>query len=77
MPSIWQLDLRLRADNRVYVGGMGLESEWSADLRVEGTRVVLTCGPARFTLPTLPVEDYPALPAMPRPRPDGPGLPRR
>jgi DNA polymerase-3 subunit beta len=26
---------------------------------------VLTCGPARFTLPTLPVEDYPALPAMP------------
>ena len=34
-------------------------------LRLEGTRVVLTCGPARFTLPTLPVEDYPALPAMP------------
>ena len=36
------------------------------DLRVEGTRVVLTCGPARFTLPTLPVEDYPELPAMPQ-----------
>jgi DNA polymerase-3 subunit beta len=36
------------------------------DLRVEGSRVVLTCGPARFTLPTLPVEDYPTLPAMPR-----------
>jgi DNA polymerase-3 subunit beta len=35
------------------------------DLRVEGTRVVLTCGAARFTLPTLPVEDYPELPAMP------------
>jgi len=35
------------------------------DLRVEGTRVVLTCGPARFTLPTLPVDDYPALPGMP------------
>lgn len=35
------------------------------DLRVEGSRVVLTCGPARFTLPTLPVEDYPSLPAMP------------
>ena len=35
------------------------------DLRLEGTRVVLTCGAARFTLPTLPVEDYPALPAMP------------
>ncbi len=37
------------------------------DLRLEGTRVVLTCGTARFTLPTLPVEDYPALPAMPVP----------
>ncbi|MGQ0558416.1 MAG: translocation/assembly module TamB domain-containing protein [Sphingosinicella sp.] len=37
VPSIWQLDLRLRADNRLFVGGMGLESEWSADLAVEGT----------------------------------------
>jgi DNA polymerase III subunit beta len=35
------------------------------DLRLEGNRVVLTCGSARFTLPTLPVEDYPALPDMP------------
>lgn len=35
------------------------------DLRLEGTRVVLTCGAARFTLPTMQVEDYPALPAMP------------
>ena len=35
------------------------------DLRLEGPRVVLTCGAARFTLPTLPVEDYPSLPAMP------------
>ncbi|MEX2289220.1 MAG: DNA polymerase III subunit beta [Mycobacteriales bacterium] len=35
------------------------------DLEVQGSRVVLTCGPARFTLPTLPVEDYPTLPAMP------------
>ncbi|MBK5308155.1 MAG: DNA polymerase III subunit beta [Frankiaceae bacterium] len=35
------------------------------DLRLEGARVVLTCGAARFTLPTLPVEDYPALPDMP------------
>jgi DNA polymerase-3 subunit beta len=35
------------------------------ELRLDGTRVVLTCGAARFTLPTLPVEDYPALPDMP------------
>ena len=31
----------------------------------EGTRVVVTCGRSSFTLPTLPVEDYPQLPAMP------------
>jgi translocation and assembly module TamB len=37
VPSIWNLDLRLRADNEVFVGGMGLESEWSADLRIRGT----------------------------------------
>ncbi len=35
------------------------------DLRVEGGRVVLTCGAARFTLPTMQVEDYPSLPDMP------------
>ena len=37
VPSIWKLDLRLRADNQVFVAGMGLESEWRADLRVRGT----------------------------------------
>jgi DNA polymerase III subunit beta len=31
----------------------------------EGSRVVVSCGSSRFTLPTLPVEDYPTLPAMP------------
>ncbi|MGZ8348203.1 MAG: translocation/assembly module TamB domain-containing protein, partial [Allosphingosinicella sp.] len=37
VPSIWELDLRVRANNRVFVSGMGLDSEWSADLRVDGT----------------------------------------
>ena len=37
------------------------------DLRLEGGRVVLTCGAARFTLPTMQVEDYPTLPDMPTP----------
>lgn len=37
VPSIWRLDLRLSANNRVYVSGMGLDSEWRADLRVQGT----------------------------------------
>lgn len=35
------------------------------ELSVEGTRVALTCGSARFSLPTLAVEDYPALPSLP------------
>ncbi|KWX23526.1 DNA polymerase III subunit beta [Mycolicibacterium wolinskyi] len=35
------------------------------EVSVEGTRVALTCGSARFSLPTLAVEDYPALPALP------------
>ena len=35
------------------------------ELSVDGTRVALTCGSARFSLPTLAVEDYPALPTLP------------
>ncbi len=35
------------------------------DLAIDGTRLVITCGNARFALPMLPVDDYPALPAMP------------
>ncbi|HVU71449.1 MAG TPA: DNA polymerase III subunit beta [Mycobacteriales bacterium] len=35
------------------------------DLATEGNRLVLVCGSARFQLPTMPVEDYPSLPAMP------------
>jgi len=35
------------------------------DVSVEGTRVALTCGSARFSLPTLAVEDYPTLPVLP------------
>ncbi|KZM34219.1 DNA polymerase III subunit beta [Oerskovia enterophila] len=35
------------------------------DFAVEGNKVIVTCGASRFTLLTMPVEDYPALPAMP------------
>lgn len=31
----------------------------------EGSRIAITCGRSSFTLPTLPVEDYPQLPVMP------------
>ncbi|HEV2888882.1 MAG TPA: DNA polymerase III subunit beta [Frankiaceae bacterium] len=34
-------------------------------LATDGSRAVLTCGTSRFTLPTMPVEDYPTLPEMP------------
>lgn len=36
------------------------------DVALDGHKVVVTCGSSRFTLLTMPVEDYPALPAMPQ-----------
>jgi len=36
-PTIWQLDMALAANNRLMVRGMGLDSEWSADVRVTGS----------------------------------------
>jgi DNA polymerase III subunit beta len=35
------------------------------DLATDGSRVVLSCGSSRFTLPTLPLDEYPTLPSMP------------
>ncbi|SDQ64307.1 DNA polymerase III, beta subunit [Thermostaphylospora chromogena] len=35
------------------------------DFVVDGPKAVVTCGSARFTLLTMPVEDYPSLPVMP------------
>jgi len=36
------------------------------DISVDGSRVAIACGSAKFSLPTMPVEDYPQLPAMPK-----------
>lgn len=36
-PGLFALNIRVRADNRLFVSGMGLESEWSADIRIRGT----------------------------------------
>ena len=36
------------------------------DVTVDGTRVLITCGSAKFSLPTMPVEDYPQLPTLPQ-----------
>jgi DNA polymerase III subunit beta len=35
------------------------------EMVLDGNRVSLTCGSARFSLQTMPVEDYPTLPDMP------------
>ena len=40
------------------------------DVATDGSRVSLTCGASRFTLLTMPVDEYPTLPAMP----DGSGV---
>jgi DNA polymerase-3 subunit beta len=38
------------------------------EMSVEGAKVTLVCGSARFSLQTMPVEDYPTLPNMPQTR---------
>jgi DNA polymerase III, beta subunit len=37
----------------------------TVEVSTDGAKVVVACGSARFTILTLPVEDYPTLPAMP------------
>jgi len=65
------LDVTAAEGGRVLVSGRLLAEitrslpAQPAELATDGSRVVLTCGTARFTLPTLPVEDYPTLPEMP------------
>jgi len=67
-----QVDVQADADGKVLVSGRLLAEITRAlpakpvDVATEGSRVEITCGSARFTLPTMPVEDYPTLPDMPR-----------
>ncbi len=35
------------------------------DVALDGAKLAVTCGSSRFSLQTMPVEDYPALPEMP------------
>ena len=35
------------------------------EVSVDGSRMLLNCGSAKFSLPTMPVEDYPTLPTLP------------
>jgi DNA polymerase III subunit beta len=36
------------------------------DIATDGSRVHVSCGSSRFTLPTLPLDEYPTLPDMPQ-----------
>jgi DNA polymerase-3 subunit beta len=59
------------AGGRVLVSGRLLADITKAlparpvEIWVDGARVMISCGSAKFSLPTMPVEDYPNLPTMP------------
>ena len=68
-----QVDLEVAsgADGQALVSGRLLADITRAlpphpvDVTLEGTRLTIACGAARFTLPGMPVDDYPKLPNMP------------
>jgi DNA polymerase-3 subunit beta len=65
------LDADVQDAGRVLVSGRLLADISRAlpaqpvQVTTDGAKVVVSCGSARFTLLTLPVDDYPALPEMP------------
>ncbi len=65
------LDIQLGEEGSAVVAGRLLAEITKAlpakpvDVELVGDSVELTCGGAQFTLPTLPLEDYPRLPPMP------------
>lgn len=60
-----------QADGTVIVSGALLANiakslpNKPVQVSVDGAKATVTCGSARFTLPTMPVDEYPQLPAMP------------
>lgn len=65
------VDVQADADGAALVSGRLLAEITKAlpakpvDIAAVGSHLELVCGSARFTLPTMPVEDYPTLPDMP------------
>ncbi len=65
------LDVSAGEDGQTLVSGRLLADITKAlpphpvDVTLDGSRLSIVCGAARFTLPTMPVEDYPRLPSMP------------
>ncbi|WP_242658519.1 DNA polymerase III subunit beta [Klenkia brasiliensis] len=66
-----EVDVSSTEDGRTLVPGRLLAEIVRAlpphpvDVVAEGARLAISCGNARFSLPTLPVEDYPSLPSLP------------
>jgi DNA polymerase III subunit beta len=66
-----EVDVQATESGRVLVPGRLLAEITRAlpphpvEITAEGPRLAIACGNARFSLPTLPVEDYPSLPSMP------------
>ena len=67
-----ELDATVGEPGRMLVSGRLLADITRAlpskpvDLVVDGARATINCGNSRFSLPTMPVEDYPQLPEMPQ-----------
>lgn len=67
-----ELDATIGDPGRVLVSGRLLADITRAlpsrpvDVVVDAARATIACGNSRFSLPTMPVEDYPQLPAMPQ-----------
>jgi DNA polymerase-3 subunit beta len=65
------LPAEVSADGRALVSGRLLAEIVKSlpakpvDVSLEGTKVQVVCGSARFSLQTMPVEEYPQLPEMP------------
>jgi DNA polymerase-3 subunit beta len=66
-----EVDVHATEGGRVLVPGRLLAEITRAlpphpvEITADGPRLAISCSNARFTLPTLPVEDYPSLPSMP------------
>ena len=66
-----EVDVHATESGRVLVPGRLLAEITRAlpphpvEITAEGPRLSIACSNARFSLPTLPVEDYPSLPSMP------------
>src|SRR5689334_12035014 len=66
-----ELDVSAGEDGQALVSGRLLADITKAlpphpvDVTLDGARLAIVCGAVRFTLPTMPVEDYPRLPPMP------------